>query len=208
MGKRRYADPKREVMTWDADRHMNEVRCITIGSGFYVYKTLDTPTRDILVYKPLDTTARREYNELRKSVKNRSGKISYRAADLIGRFRDSNRDNSNLSGRKQRGANNYDKFDSESVERKGNSDGGRTPENVRNDQLQEGLIMVTRNMFKTYVDISCKILHMYSHDTIIQILDFMSSDDAVLKMEEMLSTNPSESELLIMLDVLRENEPK
>lgn len=138
-GKKGYADLKREVMTWDADRHMNEVRCITIGSGFYAYKMLDTPTRDILVYKPQTATTRREYNELRKSVKNRSGKISYRAADLIGSLGDGNRDNSDLFGRKQRGANNYDKFDSESVERKRNSDGGRTPENVRNDQLQKGL---------------------------------------------------------------------
>lgn len=138
-GKKRYADLKREVMTWDADRHMNEVRCITIGSGFYAYKMLDTPTRDILVYKPQTATTRREYNELRKSVKNRSGKISYRAADLIGSLGDGNRDNSDLFGRKQRGANNYDKFDSESVERKRNSNGGRTPENVRNDQLQKGL---------------------------------------------------------------------
>ena len=138
-GKKRYADLKREVMTWDTDRHMNEVRCITIGSGFYAYKMLDTPTRDILVYKPQTATTRREYNELRKSVKNRSGKISYRAADLIGSLGDGNRDNSDLFGRKQRGANNYDKFDSESVERKRNSNGGRTPENVRNDQLQKGL---------------------------------------------------------------------
>lgn len=138
-GKKRYADLKREVMTWDADRHMNEVRCITIGSGFYAYKMLDTPTRDILVYKPQTATTRREYNELRKSVKNRSGKISYRAADLIGSLGDGNRDNSDLFGRKQRGTNNYDKFDSESVERKRNSNGGRTPENVRNDQLQKGL---------------------------------------------------------------------
>lgn len=138
-GKKRYADLKREVMTWDADRHMNEVRCITIGSGFYAYKMLDTPTRDILVYKPQTATTRREYNELRKSVKNRSGKISYRAADLIGSLGDGNRDNSDLFGRKQRGTNNYDKFDSESVERKRNSNGGRTPENVRDDQLQKGL---------------------------------------------------------------------
>ena len=138
-GKKRYADLKREVMTWDADRHMNEVRCITIGSGFYAYKMLDTPTRDILVYKPQTATTRREYNELRKSVKNRSGKISYRAADLIGSLGDGNRDNSDLFGRKQRGTNNYDKFDSESVERKRNSNGGRTPKNVRDDQLQKGL---------------------------------------------------------------------
>ena len=138
-GKKGYADLKREVMTWDTDSHMNEVRCITIGSGFYAYKMLDTPTRDILVYKPQTATTRREYNELRKSVKNRSGKISYRAADLIGGLGDGNRDNSDLFGRKQRGANNYDKFDSESVERKRNSNGGRTPENVRNDQLQKGL---------------------------------------------------------------------
>ena len=107
-GKKGYADLKREVMTWDTDSHMNEVRCITIGSGFYAYKMLDTPTRDILVYKPQTATTRREYNELRKSVKNRSGKISYRAADLIGSLGDGNRDNSDLFGRKQRGANNYD----------------------------------------------------------------------------------------------------
>lgn len=37
-GKKGYADLKREVMTWDTDRHMNEVRCITIGSGFMFTK--------------------------------------------------------------------------------------------------------------------------------------------------------------------------
>ena len=138
-GKKRYADLKHEVMTWDADRHMNEVRCITIGSGFYVYKTLDTPTRDILVYKPQTATTRREYNELRKSVKNGSGKTSYRAVDLIGRFRDSNRGNSDLLGRKQRGADHDAEFNRGSLREEGNSNGGRTPENVHNDQLQEGL---------------------------------------------------------------------
>ena len=65
--------------------------------------------------------------------------------------------------------------------------------------------MITGNMFKRYVDISCKILHIYSHDTIIEILDFMSSDEAVLKMDEILSTNPSESELLDKIHELQEN---
>ena len=65
--------------------------------------------------------------------------------------------------------------------------------------------MITGNMFKRYVDISCKILHIYSHDTIIEILDFMSSDEAVLKMEEILSTNPSEGELLDKIHELQEN---
>ena len=138
-GKKGYADLKREVMTWDADRHMNEVRCITIGSGFYAYKMLDTPTRDILAYKPLDKTARREYNELRKSVQNGSGKTSYRAADLIRRFRDGNRDNSNLSGKQQREFHHDVEFNRGSLREEGNGNGGRTPENVRNDQLQKGL---------------------------------------------------------------------
>ena len=126
-------------MDREYQRAGEEQKAKIIESGFYVYKTLDTPTRDILVYKPQTATTRREYNELRKSVKNGSGKTSYRAADLIGSLGDGNRDNSDLFGRKQRGANNYDKFDSESVERKRNSNGGRTPENVRNDQLQKGL---------------------------------------------------------------------
>ena len=65
--------------------------------------------------------------------------------------------------------------------------------------------MITGNMFKRYVDISCKILHIYSHDTNIEILDFMSSDEAVLKMEEILSTNPSESELLDKIHELQED---
>ena len=65
--------------------------------------------------------------------------------------------------------------------------------------------MITGNMFKRYVDISCKILHIYSHDTIIEILDFMSSDEAVLKMEQILSTNPSESELLDKIHKLQED---
>ena len=65
--------------------------------------------------------------------------------------------------------------------------------------------MITGNMFKRYVDISCKILHIYSHDTIIEILDFMSSDEAVLKMEEILSTNLPEDELLDKIHELQEN---
>ena len=65
--------------------------------------------------------------------------------------------------------------------------------------------MITGNMFKRYVDISCKILHIYSHDTIIEILDFMSSDEAVLKMDEILSTNPSEGELLDKIHELQKN---
>ena len=67
------------------------------------------------------------------------------------------------------------------------------------------LDMITGNMFKRYVDISCKILHIYSHDIIIEILDFMSSDEAVLKMDEILSTNPSEGELLDKIHELQED---
>lgn len=66
--------------------------------------------------------------------------------------------------------------------------------------------MITGNMFKRYVDVSCKILHIYSYDTIIEILDFMSSDEAVLKMEQILSTNPTEDELLKKIPELREIE--
>ena len=116
-----------------------EQKAKIIESGFYVYKTLDTPTRDILVYKPQTATTRREYNELRKSVKNGSGKTSYRAADLIRRFRDGNRDNSNLSGKQQREFHHDVEFNRGSLREEGNGNGGRTPENVRNDQLQEGL---------------------------------------------------------------------
>ena len=56
--------------------------------------------------------------------------------------------------------------------------------------------MITNKTFELYTNISCEILHMYSLNTIIILLDLMSSDEAVLKMEQILSTNPSEEEVL------------
>lgn len=56
--------------------------------------------------------------------------------------------------------------------------------------------MITNKTFELYTNISCEILHMYSLNTIIILFDLMSSDEAVLKMEQILSTNPSEEEVL------------
>ena len=65
--------------------------------------------------------------------------------------------------------------------------------------------MITSKYMNLYADLALKVLHTYSPDTIIEANDFMSSDEAVLKMEEILSTNPSESELLDKIHELQEN---
>lgn len=56
--------------------------------------------------------------------------------------------------------------------------------------------MITNDMFDKYSNLTLKILPMYSPNTIITLLNLMSSDEAVLKMEQILSTNPSEEEVL------------
>ena len=65
--------------------------------------------------------------------------------------------------------------------------------------------MITSKYMNLYADLALKVLHTYSPDTIIEANDFMSSDEAVLKMEEILSTNPSESELLDKIHELQED---
>ncbi len=138
-GKKRYAGLKREVMTWDADRHMNEVRCITIDSGFYVYKTLDTPTRDILVYKPQTATTRREFNEIRKITHERKNAGPVSASAQFGYIGREVRGDSQLfgveSGQHKRNASGTGR----SLRGEGNSDRGRSTQNGDYDQLQEGL---------------------------------------------------------------------
>ena len=65
--------------------------------------------------------------------------------------------------------------------------------------------MITPSSMNLYWELAFKILHTYSPDTIIEANDFMSSDEAVLKMEQILSTNPSESELLDKIHKLQED---
>lgn len=65
--------------------------------------------------------------------------------------------------------------------------------------------MITPSSMNLYWELAFKILHTYSSDTIIEANAFMSSDEAVLKMEQILSTNPSESELLDKIHELQEN---
>ena len=138
-GKKRYADLKREVMTWDADRHMNEVRCITIGSGFYVYKMLDTPTRDILVYKPQTATTRREFNEIRKITHERKNAGPVSVSAQLGYIGREVRGDSQLSGVESGQHKRNASGTGRSLRGEGNSNRGRSAENVRNDQLQKGL---------------------------------------------------------------------
>ncbi len=138
-GKRRYADLKREVMTWDADRHMNEVRCITIGSGFYAYKMLDTPTRDILVYKPQTATTRREFNEIRKITHERKNAGPVSASAQLGYIGREVRGDSQLSGVESGQHKRNASGTGRSLRGEGNGNRGRSAENVRNDQLQKGL---------------------------------------------------------------------
>ena len=138
-GKKRYADLKREVMTWDTDRHMNEVRCITIGSGFYVYKMLDTPTMDILVYKPQTATTRREFNEIRKITHERKNAGPVSASAQLGYIGREVRGDSQLSGVESGQHKRNASGTGRSLRGEGNGNRGRSAENVRNDQLQKGL---------------------------------------------------------------------
>jgi|GEM_PF-890244 len=66
--------------------------------------------------------------------------------------------------------------------------------------------MITGNMYEQYFQTVLKILPMYSHDTTRKLIGFMSSDEAVLKVEQILSTNPTEDELLEKIPELREIE--
>lgn len=68
--------------------------------------------------------------------------------------------------------------------------------------------MITNKTFELYTNISCEILHMYSLNTIIILLELMSSDEAVLKMEQILSTNPSEEEVLEKIQEVFQVTPK
>ena len=138
-GKKGYADLKREVMTWDVDRHMNEVRCITIGSGFYVYKMLDTPTRDILVYKPQTATTRREFNEIRKITHERKNAGPVSVSAQLGYIGREVRGDSQLSGVESGQHKRNASGTGRSLRGEGNGNRGRSAENVRNDQLQKGL---------------------------------------------------------------------
>lgn len=138
-GKKGYADLKREVMTWDADRHMNEVRCITIGSGFYVYKMLDTPTRDILVYKPQIATTRREFNEIRKITHERKNAGPVSVSAQLGYIGREVRGDSQLSGVESGQHKRNASGTGRSLRGEGNGNRGRSAENVRDDQLQKGL---------------------------------------------------------------------
>ena len=138
-GKKGYADLKREVMTWDADRHMNEVRCITIGSGFYVYKMLDTPTRDILVYKPQTATTRREFNEIRKITHERKNAGPVSVSAQLGYIGREVRGDSQLSGVESGQHKRNASGTGRSLRGERNGNRGRSAENVRNDQLQKGL---------------------------------------------------------------------
>ena len=150
-GKKGYADLKREVMTWDADRHMNEVRCITIGSGFYVYKMLDTPTRDILVYKPQTATTRREFNEIRKITHERKNAGPVSVSAQLGYIGREVRGDSQLSGVESGQHKRNASGTGRSLRGEGNGNRGRSAENVRNDQLQKGLNADSRK-FKSIDD--------------------------------------------------------
>ena len=66
--------------------------------------------------------------------------------------------------------------------------------------------MITSKYMNLYSDLALKVLHTYSPGTIIEANDFMSSDEAVLKVEQILSTNPTEDELLEKIPELREIE--
>ena len=65
--------------------------------------------------------------------------------------------------------------------------------------------MVTGKTFDKYFQIVMRILRTYSEDATLELIDFMSTDEAVLQMEQILSTDPSEQDLLNKIHRLQEN---
>lgn len=139
-GKKGYSKIKSEIMTWDADRHLNEIRCGYLGGSFIIYKMLDTDSRDIILYRPKSAFAKTEYAKIRRQY-NDNGRKFARPDDVvkvIRNKRNGSNDNNSLSGQKSGEYRENDKLHNSTVREKGHSDGRRNAENGNNDNLSKG----------------------------------------------------------------------
>lgn len=100
---------------------------------------LDTPTRDILVYKPQTATTRREFNEIRKITHERKNAGPVSVSAQLGYIGREVRGDSQLSGVESGQHKRNASGTGRSLRGEGNGNRGRSAENVRNDQLQKGL---------------------------------------------------------------------
>ena len=135
-GLRGYASLKHEVMTWDNIKHLNQVRCISIDDRFYLYKTLDNETKDIIIYKAKKRT-RSEYNAIRRAYGRGFNGNTVSISELIESNRNSSNDNSNIFRHEQGKLDNNDKFDNQKMRAKRESDRRGIAENDNNDNLSE-----------------------------------------------------------------------
>ena len=62
--------------------------------------------------------------------------------------------------------------------------------------------MLNRKYLKNYSNVMLKSLDMYSDDTTLKLEDSITSEEILLKIEQILSTNPTEQQLLQKLDKL------
>ncbi len=60
--------------------------------------------------------------------------------------------------------------------------------------------MLSRKYLKNYSNVMLKSLDMYSEDTILKLEDSITSEERLLKIEQFMTTNPTEKELLEMLE--------
>ena len=135
-GLRGYASLKHEVMTWDDIKYLNQVRCISIEDRFYLYKTLDNETKDIIIYKAKKRT-RSEYNAIRRAYGRGFNGNTVSISELIESNRNSSNDNSNIFRHEQGKLDNNDKFDNQKMRAKRESDRRGIAENDNNDNLSE-----------------------------------------------------------------------
>lgn len=145
-GLKRYGELKSEVMTWDNIKYPNQVRCIELASkGFYMYKMLDNNTKDILVFKPKNKYARRQYNEIRRAYRRGVNGITVPASTLFENIRNGGYDDRNISRNGQGQLDNDATLNAESLRPKRNSNGRGSLENDNNDNLSERLDKHSRN---------------------------------------------------------------
>lgn len=55
--------------------------------------------------------------------------------------------------------------------------------------------MISSAMMNKYWELAFRVLHSYMPDTVIALNSYMSDDRRVLQMEQLLSTDPTESQV-------------
>jgi hypothetical protein len=137
-GKRGYSELKREVMTWDSTKYLNQVRCVNLVSkGFYIYKMLDNETHDILVYISETDYAKRQRSLIRKLYRRGTYDTTVSISRLVEDYRNSSNDNSNLSWNEQKQSRNNADVNAEKVRAERNNNGRGIAQNDDYDNLQE-----------------------------------------------------------------------